>query len=539
MAFAKIKPVPVEYSSNAVIYARYSSDKQTENSIDGQLRICREYCESKGLKVVGEYIDRAMSGTDDNRPDFQKMIRDAEKQKFAFVIVYRFDRFMRNRYDSAIYKKKLEQVGVRVLSTAEQIGDGDEGIILESIYEAMDEAYSRRLSRIVKRGMRETAEKGLWTGGNIPLGLKVEGRRLVLDEPNARCIRMMGDLILEGKTPAQTARILKAHGFKTRNGKDWTAANVPATLRRRIYCGDYTFIDPVQGNIPRRCPAIIDEEKFNRIQAKLDANKKFYGRKTTEEVDFMLTGKIFCGHCGSVMVGDSGTSHSGKKYHYYSCSKKKKRVNNCTKKAEKKDFIEWYICEQTVEYVLSEESITEIAKRVYQEAKNGIDSQRIKELEEELKKINRDVEAGVETLLNLKSQLAIDKLNAKFEALEKQKASAEAELEELYFKESLILTEEEIKQFLKTFVGGDLLDPEYRRRLIRAFVNCVYLFDDKIVIYYNVQGGKQINHLDVIDFLDELSCSDSVCQGGTFEHLSEHFRLIFQSGTFGIVIGRD
>lgn len=539
MAFAKIKPVPAEYASNAVIYARYSSDKQTENSIDGQLRMCREYCEAKGLKVVGEYIDRAMSGTDDNRPDFQKMISDAEKQKFAFVIVYRFDRFMRNRYDSAIYKKKLEQVGVRVLSTAEQIGDGDEGIILESIYEAMDEAYSRRLSKITKRGMREAAEKGLWTGGKVPKGYKVENGKLVIDETEARCIQVMFQLCVEGKTPTQIAKTLCDQGFKTKDGKDWNASNVSATMRRRVFCGDYTFLDPEQGDIPRRCPAIISEEVFNKVQELLDENKKLYGRKSVEKVDFMLTGKIFCGHCGSVMVGDSGTSRNGERHYYYSCSKKKKRLNRCIKKSEKKDFIEWYVCEQTAAYVLSEESIDEIAKRVYDEAKNGIDSKRIKKLEDELKKIDRDVEAGIETLLNTKSQIVIDKLNAKFEALEKQKNSVEAELEELRFQKSLIITEEEIKKYLKTFIGGDLLDPEYRRRLIRTFVNCVYLFDDKIVIYYNIQGGKQINHLDVIDSLDELSCSDSLCQGEPLFKLSEHFRLIYQSGRFGIVIGRD
>ena len=122
MSFAKIRPVPEACALNAVLYCRFSSDRQKENSIDFQLRADREYCERKGLKVVGEYIDRALTGTNDNRPEFQRMIRDAKKQQFAFIIVYRFDRFARNRYDSAIYKKELESVGVRVLSTEESVG---------------------------------------------------------------------------------------------------------------------------------------------------------------------------------------------------------------------------------------------------------------------------------------------------------------------------------------------------------------------------------------------------------------------------------
>ena len=124
MAFGKVKPVPAEYAQNAVLYCRYSSDKQTENSIDAQLRACKAYCDNKGLRVVGEYIDRAISGTTDHRPDFQRMIADAKKQRFAFIIVYRFDRFARNRYDSALYKKDLEALGIRVLSTEESIGVG-------------------------------------------------------------------------------------------------------------------------------------------------------------------------------------------------------------------------------------------------------------------------------------------------------------------------------------------------------------------------------------------------------------------------------
>ena len=133
MAFTRTNPVPAENAMNAVIYARYSSTQQTENSIDGQLRECNRFAEFHGYTVIGTYIDRAKSGTSvEERTDFLRMIEDAKKQQFAYVIVYRFDRFARNRYDSVIYKKQLANYGVRVISTAETVGDGDEAIILEN-----------------------------------------------------------------------------------------------------------------------------------------------------------------------------------------------------------------------------------------------------------------------------------------------------------------------------------------------------------------------------------------------------------------------
>ena len=124
-------------STNAVIYARYSSHNQTEQSIEGQLHDGYAFAERNGYQVIGEYIDRALTGTKDQRPDFQRMIRDAEKRQFQVVIVWKLDRFARNRYDSAIYKAKLKKYGVRVVSVMENITEGPEGIILEGLLESM------------------------------------------------------------------------------------------------------------------------------------------------------------------------------------------------------------------------------------------------------------------------------------------------------------------------------------------------------------------------------------------------------------------
>ena len=157
-------------SLNAVIYARYSSHSQTEQSIEGQLHDSYAYAEKCGYRVIGEYIDRALTGKSDDRPDFQRMIRDAEKHQFQVVIVWKLDRFARNRYDSAIYKARLKKYGVRVISVMENITDSPEGIILEGMLEALAEYYSANLSENIRRGQQESIKKGWFPGGPPPMG---------------------------------------------------------------------------------------------------------------------------------------------------------------------------------------------------------------------------------------------------------------------------------------------------------------------------------------------------------------------------------
>lgn len=152
----------------AVIYARYSSESQTENSIEGQLRECKAFAESKGISVVSTYIDRALSAKTDDRPDFQRMIKDSAKQIFDVIIVWKLDRFARNRYDSAHYKAILRKNGVKVISATEAIFDGAEGILLESMLEGLAEYYSVELGVKVKRGLTENALKARHNGGIIP-----------------------------------------------------------------------------------------------------------------------------------------------------------------------------------------------------------------------------------------------------------------------------------------------------------------------------------------------------------------------------------
>lgn len=166
----------------AVIYARYSSDRQTEQSIEGQVRVCNDYAERNGILIVNQYIDRATTGTNDNREEFQKMLKDSDKKQFDFVLVYKLDRFSRNKFEMAMHRKRLKDNGIKILSAMENIPDSPEGILLESLLEGMNQYYSEELSQKTRRGQRETRIKGLHCAGKLNYGYYTEKKKVFIHE---------------------------------------------------------------------------------------------------------------------------------------------------------------------------------------------------------------------------------------------------------------------------------------------------------------------------------------------------------------------
>ncbi len=252
---------------NAVIYARYSSSSQTEQSIEGQLRDCYTFAEREGYTVVGEYIDRAISGRTDDRPDFQRMITDAKKKQFQYVVVYKLDRFTRNRCDSAVYKHKLKQHGVRVISATENISDNPEGVILEAVLEASAEYYSLELSQKIKRGYRESALKGQYIGGSVPIGYKVENKRLVIDDEKAPIIKWAFEQYAKGVSKKEIIEEINAKGIRSKDGKPFPSTAFQKALRSRKYLGIMSWKDI---EIENACPALIERDIFDKVQERLD-----------------------------------------------------------------------------------------------------------------------------------------------------------------------------------------------------------------------------------------------------------------------------
>ena len=213
--------------TNIVIYARYSSNAQSEQSIEGQLKVCYEYAERNGYKVIAEYIDRAISGTGaENRPEFQRMIADSVKRQFQAVLVYQLDRFARNRYDSATFKAKLKKNGAKVISARENITEDASGVLMEAVLEGMAEYFSAELSQKVKRGMMLNAEKGLYTGAGVPLGYKIVDKKFVVDDDTAPIVKRIFGMYLAGNTMADIIRYLNENGVKTSQGNPYNKNSI-------------------------------------------------------------------------------------------------------------------------------------------------------------------------------------------------------------------------------------------------------------------------------------------------------------------------
>ena len=227
---------------NVVIYARFSSHSQTEQSIEGQLKVCYEYAQAHQYTVIGEYIDRAQSGTSDNRTDFQRMIQDSEKHAFQGVLVYQLDRFARNRYDSAIYKSRLKKNGVRVLSAKENITEDASGILIEGVLESMAEYYSAELSQKINRGRKINASKCLSNGSNPGLGYKVDkDRRFYVDEDEAKIVREIFRRYANGERAVDITQDLNNRRVKTSIGREFNKNSLHRLLRNRRYIGYYTY----------------------------------------------------------------------------------------------------------------------------------------------------------------------------------------------------------------------------------------------------------------------------------------------------------
>jgi len=316
----------IRTNNRVALYARFSSDNQRSESIDAQIRAMTSYCQQHNFVIVNTYVDEAKSATTDKRPSFQKMISDSHDKTFDILLVHKLDRFARNRYDSAVYKRELKKNGVTVYSVLENLDDSPESIMMEAVLEGMSEYYSQNLAREVMKGMRETAMQCKHTGGCPPLGYDVDdvSKHLIINEAEAEIVKLIFDMYSKGYGYSAILETLHLKGCKTKKGNDFAKNSLYSILTNPKYQGVYIYnrssAKSVAGTrnthlykddeeliiVEGGCPQIVSKEVYANVQKRITENKHKGARLNTKEC-YLLSGKVYCKECGRAMVGTSDT----------------------------------------------------------------------------------------------------------------------------------------------------------------------------------------------------------------------------------------
>lgn len=461
-----------------------------------------------------------MSGKTDNRPSFQRLIKDSERQQFEAVIMYTLDRFARNRYDSAIYKARLKKNGVKVFYAKQPMPDTPEGIILESVLEGYAEYYSENLARNIKRGIRENALNCVATGGaNKLLGYTVgEDKKYAVNPVEAKIVQEIYQKYADGYSATQVINYCNEQGYKTSRGRPFTRNSLRTILQNEKYIGTYKLMDVV---VPNGMPAIIDKDLFDKVQSMLKHNATARAKSKAKE-DYLLTAKLFCGHCGAVMVGESGTSKTGTVHHYYKCITAK-RKHACKKKSEKKDYIEELAVRFTVQNVLTDENIRLISKKAMEIIETeSADTSYLDGLRAELKETQRKIKNLVTAI---EDGIITSTTKSRLDELEQVKSDIEGQIAREEIKKPL-LTEEHIRFWLTSFKNGDIKDKAYQRKIIDTLVNSIYVYDDRIVFTFNISGNNTLT----LNSSDIASYAPPYCVNPN--------SLFFVKHTFGFALER-
>ena len=465
----------------AVIYARYSSDNQREESIEGQIRECTAYAEKNGITVIKHYIDRAFSAKTDNRPEFQQMIKDSGKKLFDVVLVWKFDRFARNRFDSANYKMILKKNGVHLISVMEPIAEGSQGILVETLLEGIAEYYSAELSEKVIRGQTENALKGKCTGGTGTIGYKIDDAKFYHLDP------LTAPLVLEtfqrydnGDKMVEIVSFLNDKGVRNMLGGKMTHSSVNTMLKNRRYIGELSFRDIV---VPDAIPVIVPKDLFDRVQKRLDKNKRAPACGKADE-EYLLTTKLLCGKCGALMFGESGTSATGRTYYYYKCANVKRR-KGCNKKTVQKDWLEDLVVRETMKLIQDDAMIDKIVQLVM-DVQNQ-ENTTIPLLEKQLREVNKKLDNLMKAI---EDGLYTRTMKERLEALEAQKDELTAKIADEKLKKPCF-NEDFIRFWLMKFRKLDISQKKQRKALIEIFVNAIFLYDDRMLITFNYKDGTQ------------------------------------------------
>lgn len=486
----------IQTINKAALYARYSSDNQRSESIDAQLRAMQNYCQQNHILIVETYIDEAKSATTDHRPSFQKMISDSKYHQFNIILVHKLDRFARNRYDSAVYKRELKKNGVSVYSVLENLDDSPESIMMESVLEGMSEYYSQNLAREVMKGMRETALQCKHTGGKPPLGydLNTDGK-LIINQGEAEVVQQIFKMYLGNYSYSKMAEVLNKKGYRTKTGSLFRKNSFYSILRQEKYTGVYIWNrasakqNGMRNNhkskalkdqvmIQGGCPNIISRSYFEEVQKKMQ--ERAHGKAESKARRYyMLGGKGFlqCGICGKSMTGTVRKSH-GKTYITYQCPSHK--AKQCETKEVRADRLNLIVAQQLAEFFFREDRLKDWEDLLRSDIRDDPENKG-------LKNRIRGIDKKMENILQNLEYVVSKALTQRLDELTRKKEELESKLRKMTNVPTRI-TKDDMKKlkagFIQLLMNEDL--PEVRQ-FLKNTINKITVYNDKITVTFNLK----------------------------------------------------
>ena len=501
---------PSQNLENVVAYARYSTEGQREESIDAQLRAIRDHAKKHNMRIVEIYADREKSGTNDRRPEFQRMIADSNKKEFTQVIVHKMDRFSRSVEDAVKYLAQLRRNGVEVVSTKEQFDDSPLGEAMRQIALVWAEMYSKNLSGEVEKGKRENAYKGMHVGGKPPLGYDIDPvtKKLIINEKEAESIKLIFSMYLDGHGYQKIIDKLNSLNYKTKKGNDFGKNSLYELLRNEKYTGTFVYnrssattpdgkfnrhkLKPEEEiiRVENTHPAIVSKEDFERVAQKKKVTKKNAASYTAKEV-YLLSGKVVCGECGSKYNGMNRPPRGrNPQYTSYRCSRRNGSLK-CKNSEIRREATELFVLDKLANYLFSDEMSDRLFKGYYTYflAVKHLSIEELKVVKREIETISADIEKLIDLMVQTNSAAMADRL----QALEERKQQLQEREEELkgMTKSALYKKSYYKKTFdkaRKRLLQGKLAQT---KNIIEKFVDRVEIYKDSISVYFNFDGEER------------------------------------------------
>lgn len=488
----------------AVAYARFSSANQREESIEAQMEAIEKYAKMNNIEIIRKYADRAKSGTDtDNRVEFQKMLKSAKLKDFDFVIVHKVDRFARNIIQAYDTIGKLRNYEIDILSAT---GETDNEFIM-GIKMLMADEYVKNLAQEVRKGLNINAEKGMFNGGVPPLGYDIDNsQHYVINEAEAEIVRSIFNMIAENNSYKAVIEMLNKCGYKTKHGNMFGKNSIHDLLRNEKYCGTYTYNKHVAAytngekkvnnghgyrdkkeiiKIEDKIPPIISKELFYKVKSIMDSREGIRCQRGKNHT-YLLTGKIFCGECGSHYSGFSTRNKYKRLEVKYRCQGRKQKSSSfCKNISVEANKIENVILKE-LEKVIFDKSMVGLIYEKY----SGMFTEQTAFHDAELKQTRKeleDIEKRMRKLMDLIETTGNADLIAQYDARKGEKETLKAKIQELSNKQIPgSVSKSDIRKYLKTaqklFETKSL---EEMQQLINMFVNRVTVYKDHFQIDLN------------------------------------------------------